>query len=840
MMLLSPVPGAIILLVGGSLLAQCLDPTLPAANTSSSWTNSADDQIRYGDGSIVRVVLLLSHSHGASSDDVAFACGFFCGAPCDRKSFLFGVFLVGTNDSTGGVAAAAAAPPPAVMVWSANRDRPVGDNATLQLSDAGDLVLRDAGGAFVWSTNTSAGHAVAGVRLSDSGNLVLFDDSGSPVWQSFDHPADVLLPGQYLRPGMRLTANFSAANFSEGSLYVTARNNAMAGFVGHDPPQLYFTAPVSDTMDDTLANITFLNGSISAFGRSPSSSSEILIPLPVAHSVQYIRVESDGHMRLYGWNSSSWVIMYEVLQKYIAGGDCEYPMACGSYGICSGAGNCSCPSEIHSSPIYRDRPGLGCKLATPISCRNVRGIEMVELPNVTYFNYNGSGAIIRDKVTRSDCLSGCVANCSCKAAYFKLRMNDTNGTCFLQSQLFSLHKLQTTAPSLYNSRAFIKLNNITFAERVRPMKKTFGTGILVGIIIGTVSLLFSIALLIRMRTRRERVDGEHIEHLPGMPRKFSFEELKVVTGDFSSKIGEGASGTVFEGKIEDENIAVKRLDSVGRRKEEFLTEVQTIGSIHHVNLVRMIGFCAEKNHRLLVYEYMPNGSLDRWIFDGKDGRPLDWPTRHKIVSDIARGLCYLHEGCRQRIVHLDIKPQNILLDDQFNAKISDFGVAKLVDKDKSRVMTRMRGTPGYLAPEWLTSTITEKADVYSFGVVVLEIICGRRNLDHSQPEEALHLMSLLQESARNDKLLDMIDHRMDDMQLHSEDVMHMMHLAMWCLQLHSNRRPSMSTVLRVLEDAATMQEDIDFNFVVTNSSIFNEGIMGESNLPSASLLSGPR
>lgn len=252
-----------------------------------------------------------------------------------------------------------------------------------------------------------------------------------------------------------------------------------------------------------------------------------------------------------------------------------------------------------------------------------------------------------------------------------------------------------------------------------------------------------------------------------MPRKFSFEELKVVTGDFSSKIGEGASGTVFEGKIEDENIAVKRLDSVGRRKEEFLTEVQTIGSIHHVNLVRMIGFCGEKNHRLLVYEYMPNGSLDRWIFDEKDGRPLDWPTRHKIVYDIARGLCYLHEGCRQRIVHLDIKPQNILLDDQFNAKISDFGVAKLVDKDKSRVMTRMRGTPGYLAPEWLTSTITEKADVYSFGVAVLEIICGRRNLDHSQPEEALHLMSLLQDSARNDKLLDMIDHRMDDMQLHS-------------------------------------------------------------------------
>uniref|UniRef100_A0A0D3GHQ2 non-specific serine/threonine protein kinase n=1 Tax=Oryza barthii TaxID=65489 RepID=A0A0D3GHQ2_9ORYZ len=465
-------------------------------------------------------------------------------------------------------------------------------------------------------------------------------------------------------------------------------------------------------------------------------------------------------MRLYGWNSSSWVIMYEVLQKYTpaATASTRWLVAAMASALVPGIA----VAHQRFIPLQSTEIGQVSDLATPISCWDVRGIEMVELPNVTYFNYNGSGAIMRDKVMQSDCLSGCVANCSCKAAYFKLRMNDTNGTCFLQSQLFSLHKLQTTAPSLYNSRAFIKLNNITFAERVRPMKKTFGTGILVGIIIGTVSLLFSIALLIRMRTRRERVDGEHIEHLPGMPRKF-------ITGDFSSKIGEGASGTVFEGKIEDENIVVKRLDSVGRRKEEFLIEVQTIGSIHHVNLVRMIGFCAEKNHRLLM------------DLDEKDGRPLDWSTRHKIVSDIARGLCYLHKGCKQRIVHLDIKPQNILLDDQFNAKISDFGVAKLVDKDRSRVMTRMRGTPGYMAPEWLTSTITEKADVYSFGVVVLEIICGRRNLDHSQPEEALHLMSLLQDSARNDKLLDMIDHRMDDMQLHSEDVMHMMHLAMWCL-----------------------------------------------------------
>jgi serine/threonine protein kinase len=272
-----------------------------------------------------------------------------------------------------------------------------------------------------------------------------------------------------------------------------------------------------------------------------------------------------------------------------------------------------------------------------------------------------------------------------------------------------------------------------------------------------------------------------------------------------------------------------------------MAEVETIGSIEHINLVRLVGFCVEKAHRLLVYEYMPKGSLDRWIYYRHNNAPLDWSTRCRIILDIAKGLCYLHEECRRKIAHLDIKPQNILLDDNFNAKLADFGLSKLIDRDQSKVVTVMRGTPGYLAPEWLTSQITEKVDIYSFGVVVMEVICGRKNIDNSQPEESIHLINLLQEKAQNNRLIDMIDKQSHDMVTHQDKVIQMMKLAMWCLQHDSSRRPLMSTVVKVLEGTMTVETSIDYNFF-SSDPVFSvqSDQSAYSAPPLASILSGPR
>ncbi|VAH55502.1 unnamed protein product [Triticum turgidum subsp. durum] len=360
------------------------------------------------------------------------------------------------------------------------------------------------------------------------------------------------------------------------------------------------------------------------------------------------------------------------------------------------------------------------------------------------------------------------------------------------------------------------------------------------------SILFLGTHFIRKRRTQRQYEMEMEEEfgeLQGTPMKFTFQQLKAATEQFADKFGEGGFGSVFKGQFGDERIAVKRLDRAGQGKREFSAEVQTIGSIHHINLVRLIGFCAEKSHRLLVYEYMPKGSLDRWIYHqhDNDSPPLNWSTRCKIITHIAKGLAYLHEECMKKIAHLDIKPQNILFDDDFNAKLSDFGLCKLIDRDMSQVFTRMRGTPGYLAPEWLTSQITEKADVYSFGVVVMEVINGRKNLDNSRSEESIHLITQLEEKVKTNRLVELIDNKSNNMLAHKQDVIEMMKLAMWCLQIDCKRRPKMSEVVKVLEGAMNAESNIDHNFVATSQVYFGAaGNVVSSVPPLASHVSGAR
>ncbi|KAM3245399.1 hypothetical protein ACQJBY_056624 [Aegilops geniculata] len=278
---------------------------------------------------------------------------------------------------------------------------------------------------------------------------------------------------------------------------------------------------------------------------------------------------------------------------------------------------------------------------------------------------------------------------------------------------------------------------------------------------------------------------EELGELQGTPMRFTFQQLNIATEQFIHKLGEGGFGPIFMGQFGQDILAVKCLDQTGQGNTEFLAEIQTIGSIHHINLVRLIGFCAEKSYKLLVYEYMPKGSLDMWIYSQGDNTAprLDWRMRHKIIIQIAKALSYLHEERMDIIAHLDVKPQNILLDDDFNAKLSDFGLWKLINRDKSQVITRMRGTRGYLAPEWLTMQISEKADVCSFGIVIMEIVGGRKNLDTSLFEESMHLITLFQEKVKCDCLVDLIDKHDATMQVHKEEVIQMMKLAMWCLQI---------------------------------------------------------
>ncbi|XP_074287442.1 receptor-like kinase TMK4 [Silene latifolia] len=355
-------------------------------------------------------------------------------------------------------------------------------------------------------------------------------------------------------------------------------------------------------------------------------------------------------------------------------------------------------------------------------------------------------------------------------------------------------------------------------------------GLVVGVVIGVLVFVVVVMFVLykcfmkkrlakyRAQTREKAHQLSSFVHIAtDFPMRMAYHALKMATNNFDieRKLGKGGFGTVFEGTLNDgARVAVKRLDHSRQGMKEFLAEVQTIGSIHHVNLVKLVGFCAEKAHRLLIYEHMSNGSLDKWIFNANSREELSWNTKKKIMLHIAKGLSYLHEGCQKRIAHLDVKPENVLLDKDFNAKLSDFGLAKLIDKDQSHVITQMRGTRGYLAPEWLGRQITEKVDVYSYGVVVLEIVFGRKNLDLSQPEESNLLMHKVKMNAEAGQWSDLLENGSDLMHHNAEELQKTIKLAIWCLHTEPSKRPSMSMVVKVFEGAMIPENSNDYNVKV--------------------------
>jgi serine/threonine protein kinase len=282
---------------------------------------------------------------------------------------------------------------------------------------------------------------------------------------------------------------------------------------------------------------------------------------------------------------------------------------------------------------------------------------------------------------------------------------------------------------------------------------------------------------------------------------FRYMDLKHATKSFSIKLGSGGFGSVYKGSLADSTaIAVKMLDGFRQGEKHFRAEVSSIGIIQHVNLVKLIGFCCEGNKRLLVYEYLPYHSLDVHLFQ-RSVTFLNWKTRYQVSLGVARGLAYLHESCRECIIHCDIKPQNILLDASFTPKIADFGMAKLMQRDSSRALTTMRGTIGYLAPEWLSGVaITTKVDVYSYGMVLLEIISGRRNTSEqctSCADNAVYFpLQVANNLLKGEEVL--VDPKLcGDVNL--EDVERICKIACWCIQDKDSDRPTMVEVVQILE-----------------------------------------
>uniref|UniRef100_A0A453CQJ0 non-specific serine/threonine protein kinase n=1 Tax=Aegilops tauschii subsp. strangulata TaxID=200361 RepID=A0A453CQJ0_AEGTS len=363
--------------------------------------------------------------------------------------------------------------------------------------------------------------------------------------------------------------------------------------------------------------------------------------------------------------------------------------------------------------------------------------------------------------------------------------------------------------------------NFTPTVRNAAAKKNGSkTGMIVGVIVGLAVLglvAFAAIFVWRQKKRKLSLEQEELYSIVGRPNVLSYGELRSATDNFSpdNLLGQGGYGSVYKGKLTDGRfVAVKQLSEKSHQgKREFATEIETISRVQHRNLVKLYGCCLEGNKPLLVYEYLENGSLDHALF-GKGKSSLDWPTRFEICLGVARGLSYLHEESSIRVVHRDIKASNILLDANLNPKISDFGLAKLYDDQKTHVSTKVAGTFGYLAPEYaMRGHMTEKIDVFAFGVVVLETLAGRPNYS-TKDENKVYIFEWVWELYEDNRPLDVVDPRLEEFD--SEEVLRAIKVALLCTQGSPHQRPPMSRVVAMLTG------DVEAPDVVTKPSYITE------------------
>ncbi|XP_073120814.1 rust resistance kinase Lr10-like [Henckelia pumila] len=304
------------------------------------------------------------------------------------------------------------------------------------------------------------------------------------------------------------------------------------------------------------------------------------------------------------------------------------------------------------------------------------------------------------------------------------------------------------------------------------------------------------------KENQEKIENFLEDYRALKPTRFSYADVRKMTNEFGEKLGQGSYGIVYKGILSSEiSVAVKVLHNFQGNGEEFINEVGTIGKIHHVNVVRLVGFCADGFKRALIYQFLPNESLEKFIFqEGRKKNPLGLMRLQDIALGIAKGIEYLHEGCDKQILHFDIKPHNILLDGNFNPKICDFGLAKLCSKEQSAVsMTAARGTMGYIAPEMLSRTfgrVSYKSDVYSFGMLLLEMVGGRKNVDHSVNNSQMYFPQWIYDHLNQG----------DDILMHAEEegdeskvARKLTIVGLWCIQWYPADRPSMKAVAQMLE-----------------------------------------
>jgi hypothetical protein len=719
--------------------------------------------------------------------------------------------------------------PVCTLAWVANRETPITapDLKLTQLKisrDGTSLVLSLNSNAtsdqlIIWSSSVHLVNSSLGLNTSvvlwDTGNLALVDSSqpnpNGTLWQSFDYPTDIVLPTA--RFGRNKVTGLIRQMISKKSLIdpglgsYSIELDASGLVLQHRNPSIVFWS--WSAQKQVLNIIKLINMILDMDPRTTGLLNPVYVnnheeeyyafTLLNESSSAFMSLGIDGQIMINVWSHAhqSWQSVYANPLD-----PCTPSATCGPFTICSATAQplCACMEGFSQRSPQEwdldDRSG-GCVRNTPLQCASSKKntidstdvfqpVARVALP---YGPQSIDGA-----TTQSKCAEACLNSCTCSAYTY-----NSSGCSVWHGELLSVN-LNDGIEIHSEDMLYVRLAAKDLPGLTRNKRKP--TIIVAAASIISSGLVILMLLLVIWRNKFMWCGASsHDTQVSGGIITFRYTTLGHATKNFSEQLGAGGFGSVFKGVLSDlTTIAVKRLDGARQGEKQFRAEVSSLGLIQHVNLVKLIGFCCDGDKRLLVYEHMPNGSLDGHLFE--TNTVLNWETRYQVAIGVARGLSYLHQSCHKCIIHCDIKPENILLDASFVPKIADFGMAAIVGRDFSRVLTTFRGTVGYLAPEWLSGVaITPKVDVYSFGMVLLEIISGRRNAPEVHSGSSCHVEYFPVRASR--KLHEGDAQTLMDPQLHGnfnlEEAERVCKVAFWCIQDNEHNRPTMVDVVQILE-----------------------------------------
>ncbi|KAK3432138.1 hypothetical protein EUGRSUZ_E03972 [Eucalyptus grandis] len=725
------------------------------------------------------------------------------------------------------------------VVWVANRDKPLGhkdQSASLIIGGDGNLKLLDGRKNAVWSTNVMAKSNYSAAVLLDFGNLVLQDGNANEMWESFDEPTDTLLPN--MKIGVNVKTGKKKYLISWKGEDDPSPGSFVLGVTSETPPQLFAWNGSSPYWRSGQWDKSKFNG-------IPNMSNKYLSGHQLVQNINqgttyyfrnyynnsfgYVFISSEGSIESVRWGDG-WSTNWEASRT----NRCEIYGTCGPFGVCNTFSSpiCSCLKGFKPRSDEEWNRGNwtgGCVRKMELNCQKyahaaaMTTVEKDVFWPMKHMKLPDSADYLSNIADAEGCRSWCLGNCSCLAFSYV----ETVGCMAWCKNLIDTQQFSREGKDL-----FLRLVDVD--KGVPPKTKLiislstisgivlFGAGISV---CGLFKWRGKFRKMTIPRVLNSKATANRSEELlretawKGKMKQGDASELMVydldsillATNNFDvkNKLGQGGFGLVYKGKLNDgKDIAVKRLlSSSGQGVAEFKNEILLISKLQHRNLVRLVGYCTEGQEKILVYEYLPNKSLDAFLFDSKEKAKLSWGIRFHIIQGIARGLLYLHRDSCLRVIHRDLKVSNILLDEKMNPKISDFGLARMFEGTQVFLNThKVVGTLGYMSPEYAMGGIfSEKSDVYSFGVLILELISSKKNTSLEYHGQHLNLLTYVWHLWHEGRGLDLMDEAIGDAFLPSE-VMRCIQLGLLCVQEHAADRPDMSAVVLMLSGQSDLPQ----------------------------------